>query len=445
MTPFKFSLHLFPSTLVKTRIILRKKEKNIITTHNIFFKQMIKMGRTLEAYTSRQIPNLFTEYSLVAVNETLPGRIEVDFHFKNRDGAAVFVEVSARKIDHTKLSQILNMYAAISNIEPPLRKFELIVIAPEITDSVRKELGKLPVKLLTYEQIGIQRQKLREIQGKQRRRRQQLSPKEAMLVAKWESEKKTTIRASDLQEVLDCSRSYAYFLLHNLKRKRWLERVTRGLYQFIPLSYGYPERIPPANSFVIGASLVKPYYFSYYTSNSYYGFTTQMPFTLFIATTKKKPDVEWSSSTFKFVTLSKRKFFGYRREKVFDTEVNMAEPEKSLIDSFDKPRYAGGIEQLAGITWRGLRRVNREKLVKYAVKIGSHTLVQRLGFIIDFLGKEELVKPLSLDLKNMLREHVGKPVIYLDPRRPKTGEFSKEWRIINNISRPQLLSEIEVR
>jgi len=403
------------------------------------------LGRTLEAYVSREILNLFRKYSLVAVNETLPGRIEVDFHFKKRDGAAVFVEVSARKIDHTKLSQILNMYAAISNIEPPLRKFELIVIGPEITDSVRKELGRLPVKLITYEQIGIPRQKLREMQEKWWRRRQQLSPKEATLVAKWESEKKTTIRASDVQKVLDCSKSYAYFLLHNLERKRWLERVTRGLYQFIPLSYGYPERIPPANSFVIGASLVKPYYFSYYTSNSYYGFTTQMPFTLFIATTTKKPDVEWSSSTFKFVTLSKRKFFGYRREKVFDTKVNMAEPEKSLIDSFDKPRYTGGIEQLAGITWRGLRRVNREKLVKYAVKMGSHALVQRLGFIIDFLGKEELVEPLSPEIKNMLREHVGKPVIYLDPRRSKTGGFSKEWRIINNISRPQLLSEIEVR
>jgi len=403
------------------------------------------MGRTLEAYVSREIPNLFKEYSLVAVNETVPGQIEVDFHFKNRDGAHVFVEVSAQKIGHTKLSRILNMYGAISNIEPPLRKFELIVIGPEITDSVRKELEKLPVMLLTYEQLGIPRQKLREMQEKWRHRPQQLSPKEAMLVTKWESEKKTTIRASDVQEVLDCSKSYAYFLLHKLTRKHWLERVTRGLYQFIPLSYGYPERIPPANSFVIGASLVKPYYFSYYTSNSHYGFTTQMPFTLFIATTKKKPNVEWSSSAFKFITLSKRKFFGYRREKIFDTEVNMAEPEKSLVDSFDKPRYAGGIEQLTGVTWRGFRRVNREKLVKYAVKMGSHALVQRLGFIVDFLGKEELVEPLSPHLKNMLHEHVGKAVIYLDPRMAKTGVFFKEWRIINNVSRLQLLSEIEVR
>jgi len=408
----------------------------------------MKMERALEAYVSREILKIFKEYTLVTVNETLPGRIRADFHLRNRDGTNVFVKISARKIGHTKLSQILNMYAAISNIEPPLREFELIVIGPDVTTTVRKELEKLPVRLLTYEQIGITRQKLREVQEQELRRRQdmqQLSPEEARLVAKWESKKKATIRASDVQEALNCTLDYAYFLLHNLERKHWLERVARGLYQFIPLSYGYPERIPPSNSFIIGAALIKPYYFSYYTSNSHYGFTTQMPFTLFMATTKKKPDFEWSSSAFKFVTLSKRKFFGYRQEKVFDAEVNMAEPEKSLVDSFDKPKYAGGIEQLARIIWRGLSRVNKEKLVKYAVRMNSHVLIQRLGFIIDFLAKEELMKPLPDNLKDRMLRHVGKTAIYLDSRRPKTGEFFKEWRIINNVPSAQLLSEIEIK
>ncbi|TEU04772.1 hypothetical protein E3I90_05630 [Candidatus Bathyarchaeota archaeon] len=406
------------------------------------------MERALEAFVSREIPTIFRKYSIVAVNEILPGRIRVDFHLRDRDGTDVFVDVSARKIGRTKFSEILNMYAAISNIEPPLRKFELIVIGPDVTPSVKKELEKLQVKLLTYEEIGIAGQKLREVQEQERRRRQevqQLSPDETRLVVRWESEKKALIRASDVQEALDCTVDYAYFLLHDLERKRWLERVTRGLYQFIPLSYGYPERIPPSNSFVIGAALIEPYYFSYYTSNSHYGFTTQMPFTLFMATTKKKPGIEWAGSTFKFVTLSKRKFFGYRREKVFDAEVNMAEPEKSLVDSFDKPRYAGGMEQLVRITWRGLPRVKKEKLVEYAVRMSSHALIQRLGFIIGFLVKEDLVKPLPRNLKDKMLGHVGKAAIYLDSRKPRTGEFSREWRIINNASREQLLSEIEIR
>jgi predicted transcriptional regulator of viral defense system len=406
-----------------------------------------EMERSLEAYISREIPNIFKEYSLVAVNETLPGQIRADFHLKDEDGNDVFMEVTGRKLGRTKLTQILNMYAAISNIEPPLKKFKLIVIAPDVTPSVKKELEKLPVKLLTYQQIGITDKKLRKLQeqDRQQQKSQSLSPEEARLIAKWESEKKTTIRASDVQEALDCSLDYAYYLLHNLEHKHWLERVTKGLYQFIPLSYGYPERIPPSNSFIIGANLIKPYYFSYYTSNSHYGFTTQMPFTLFIATTKKKPEITWTGSTFKFITLSKRKFFGYKKEQIFDNEVMMAEPEKSLVDSFDKPKYAGGIEQLARIVWRGLPKVKEEKLVKYAIKMNSHALIQRMGFIIDYLANEKLIKPLPKNLKDKLLKHVGKTAIYLDSRKPKSGKFSKEWNTINNIPREQLLSEIEVR
>ncbi len=406
---------------------------------------MIKLERDLEAYVSREIPKLFKDDILVATNALLPGHIGVDFQFKKKDGTDMFVEVSAQKIGRNKLSQVLNIYAAISNMEPLSKKFELIVIGPKVTTSARKALEKLPVKLLTYKQIGIQYNKFHDIYRQKLQQEQQLSPEEAKLVAKWESENKTTIRASDVKESLHCSVNYAHFLLHNLQRKRWLERISRGLYQFIPLSYGYPERIPPANSFAIASALVEPYYFSYYTSNSHYGFTTQIPSTLFIATTKKKPDFEWTSSTFKFVTLSMRKFFGYTQASIFGAEVNIAEPEKSLVDSFDKPKYAGGPEELSRITWQGWKRIDKEKLVEYAMRMGSHALIQRMGFIIDFLAKENLVEPLTHNLRNTLLSNVGKAVIHIDHLRPKTGKFFKDWRIICNIPKSQLLSEIEIR
>jgi len=403
------------------------------------------MQRDLEAYISREVLNIFRGHSFVAVNEVLPGQIRVDFHLRDKKGADVFVEISGRKIGRTKLSEVLNLYSAISNIEPPLKKFELVMVSPEVASSVKKALEKFPVRLLTFKELGITPQRLKEFEEQRPSRIRKLSPEEARLVAKWEAEKRTTIRASDVQHALNCTLDYAYLLLHNLERKQWLERVQTGLYQFIPARYGYPERVPPVNAFIVGAAFVKPYYFSYYTSNSHYGFTTQMPFTLFIATTVKKPDVEWADNTFKFVTLSKRKLFGYRLERVFDVEVNMADPEKSLVDSFDKPRYAGGIEQLVRIAWRGLPRVDEKKLVDYALKMGSHSLVQRLGFIIDFLVEEELTAPFPDEMRSALLRCVGKTTIYLDARRPKSGVFSREWRIVNNVSKEQLLSEIEVR
>jgi len=397
---------------------------------------------------SREVVRIFEKEKrvLVAVNESLPGGVGIDFHFRDERGVDVFVEVKARRIDCSMLSEILNLYSSISNIEPSPRKFELVVVGFEVDASVKRELGELPVKLLTFEELGITRQKLGEFEASQRQLRiRKLSPEEARLVAKWESERKTIVRASDVQHVLDCTLDYAYFLLHNLERKRWLERIDTGLYQFVPAAYGYPEKVPPVNAFVVGAAFVEPYYFSFYTANSHYGFTTQMPFTLLIATIKKKGDVEWQGNTFKFVTLSERKFFGYRRVKVFDAEVNMADPEKSLVDSFDKPRYAGGIAQLVRIVWRGFSRVDQRKLVEYAVRMQSYALVQRLGFVVDFLVKEGLVDPLPEDLRSSLLRHVGKTAIYLDSQKPKSGEFSRDWRIVNNVPRGQLLSEIEVR
>ena len=276
-------------------------------------------------------------------------------------------------------------------------------------------------------------------------RARRLSPNESKLAAKWETQKKTIIRAKDVIDILHCSADYAYVLLHKMERKHWLERINAGLYQFIPAAYGYPEKIPPINALMVGAAFIQPYYFSYYTANAHYGFTTQMPFTQYIATTKKKANVEWQSVAFKFVTLSKHKFFGYTLERSFDAEVYMAEPEKAIIDSFDKPNYAGGVEQLARITWRSLPKINQNKLVDYALRMQSCALIQRLGFIIDTLSKERLVQPLHTDLRSKLIEHVGKAPIYLKPGKTSTASFSKDWKIIENVPRDQLLSEIEIR
>jgi len=44
-----------------------------------------------------------------------------------------------------------------------------------------------------------------------------------------------------------------------------------------------------------------------------------------------------------------------------------------------------------------------------------------------------------------LLDSVGEAVIYLDSKRLKTGKLTGKWRIINNVPRSQLLSEIEVR
>src|SRR5271157_2294116 len=336
------------------------------------------MERGSEAYVSREVMKLYGSHKLIAVNEMLPGQMEIDFHFKDEEGVDVFVEASNRRTERSMLSKILNLYSSISNIEPPLGKFKLIVIGRTVTSSIRKELERFPIRLLTFRDLGITQRKLRDNrEGERQLGIRRLSPEEASLVAKWEAEKRTIIRPSDVQAALHCTLDYTYVLLHNLEHKKWLERINKGIYQF--------------------------------------------------------------------VTVSERKFFGYRTENMFGVDVCMAEPEKSLVDSFDKPRYVGGTEQLARIVWRGLARIDQAKLVDYALRMESNSLVQRLGFIIDFLVRKELVKPMRADLFDRLLRHVGKTPIYLDQKRARSGSFVKKWNVVENMPDNQLLSEIEVR
>lgn len=146
---------------------------------------MIKVERGIEAFVSRELIKVFGEQKLVATDEALPGQIRVDFHFKDKSGTDVFVETSTHKIDRRMLSKILNLYSALSNLEPPLNKFKLVVVGLEIDISTRKALEGLPIRLMTLEDLGITHAMLESVQEEHKQLQQRrLSPEESKLVAK---------------------------------------------------------------------------------------------------------------------------------------------------------------------------------------------------------------------------------------------------------------------
>jgi len=228
-----------------------------------------------------------------------------------------------------------------------------------------------------------------------------------------------------------------------LEEKRWFERLRRGDYLFIPAERG-GKGVPTMNPLLAGSLLVDPYYYSYSTANTHYGFTTQMRSTLYIATTKMRRNFSWKNNQFKFVTLSRHKFFGFQEVEVLGAKVNMAGPEKSLVDSVDKMKYAGGIEEVTAVVYNGLKKVDPHDLVEHALRMRAHSLAQKMGYLIDFLAGEGLAH-FPEDARRQLLRQVGKGVIYLDPSRKKRGRLNKPWRIINNIPQAELLSEVQIR
>lgn len=390
--------------------------------------------KQLEAYVAHNITKLFPKSKLVRQNEILPGKNIIDLHLRSSNGQEIFVEIKSTPIKKTYLKQLVGYYTAISNLDPPPKLFKIVLIGETIDKSLRKELRNLSVEFVSLKEINFLKSHSNQIQ---------LSPTEARLVAALESRKNKLVTPADIVRLIDHNQEYATVLLHRLEQKKWVDRISKGKYIFVPASAGYDKRYPSLNPLLAGSILVSPYYYTYSTATAYYALSTQMPATVYLATTAKKPLLMWKNIRFKFVTLKRHKFFGFTKANIQNSEINIAELEKTVIDSIDKPSYSGGIEEVLAVIYRARRRVNMQKLIDYALRMKTRVVCQRLGFLLDFLANKEYVDRLSIDLRKKLLRGIGKSPLYVGPKE-SGGHYWRDWHVIKTITDRQLLSEIEV-
>lgn len=208
-------------------------------------------------------------------------------------------------------------------------------------------------------------------------------------------------RIKDISLLMNASKTKSYNIIKSLKKKEAIEAIQAGVYA-----------LKGTHEFVIGAYLNWPSYLSFWSALSYYGFTDQMPKTLFLAGTRYKKTVR----NFKYVTLNRKRFFGYTTTG----DIVIAEKEKAVIDSLLLPKYAGGMLELRKAIKSSLQNLNPDKLIRYALKMESKAVVRRLGFILEECGFRE--KQLEMLLKNK-----GGGYELLDPTLGRKNNFDKKW------------------
>ncbi len=196
-----------------------------------------------------------------------------------------------------------------------------------------------------------------------------------------------------------------------------------------------PERVL-ANPLFIGSHLITPGYVSYWSALHSYGFTEQVPLMVYVATTRKKPPVEYAGQRFRFVAIHPRKFFGYRREQVGGLPVLIADEAKALIDSLSEPEYAGGITEVAKALRAAIETVDLNTLIEYANRIGDKTLGSRLGYILGLSGCvvlpwDEVLPPTDWQGTPQLIRSTSS--VKPDPGRPGQGRRDARWRIDINV------------
>ena len=269
-----------------------------------------------------------------------------------------------------------------------------------------------------------------------------LSPLESKLILHLEWEKQPTVTIKETIQILDCSYDHARQILHRLAQHQWLSPIAPGKYEFIPANRGVHAFVD-TNPFFIGSTLIEPYYFSFATAAYFYGLSTQAPATVYIATNGGRARrLLVRDKNFQIVVQPAHKFFGAVEVDAYGSRVMMADLEKTLVDCLDRPSFAGGVPEVAAMLWRGKDRFDWNRLTDYAFCFQSHSLIQRLGYLIDTLQAS-----VSQPIRQKLIAHIGTSTSYLGRREHwnQRGEYNATWRIVDNVPRRELVSEIEVR
>ncbi|WP_158933186.1 type IV toxin-antitoxin system AbiEi family antitoxin domain-containing protein [Acidisphaera sp. S103] len=247
------------------------------------------------------------------------------------------------------------------------------------------------------------------------------------------------VTREEAAEILGSTPSNIRNLLSHLTAKGWLERLGDGRYLVVPPAYG-AEPTGDYNVLALASASVPKGYVGWWNAASLHGFTTQVPNAVTMATLRRHRPRVLAGSEVRYVPVSPEKFFGFEKRQVLGRSVTVSDKEKTVADCVDRPDLCGGPSEVCRIVWGASFDIDWERLVDYVSRIGSISLIQRLGFVCDLV--EATVPP---PIRDKLRETVKAGYrSHFGPREKVEGVigFVPDWGISVSLTKQQLLGDV---
>jgi predicted transcriptional regulator of viral defense system len=178
--------------------------------------------------------------------------------------------------------------------------------------------------------------------------------------------------------------------LHRWCKEGKLLPLRRGMYAFPELC-----GVSSVNPAELANKLYAPSYISGYWAMGYYGLIPEKVVTFTSVTSRVTRSFSNSFGEFKYQSIKKTAFFGYRPVKIGDRKVVIAEPEKALLDMFYLEKGAWGRERIDEMRFQNPELIDQEKLCLYGSRYRSprlaHAVAEWLAVIrADNVGSVEL-------------------------------------------------------
>jgi predicted transcriptional regulator of viral defense system len=227
-------------------------------------------------------------------------------------------------------------------------------------------------------------------------------------------------------------------LLSDMTKRGLIMRIKDGLYHRIPYEQQPDQYFPNWHLTAEAIAQPKEYYIGFYSALNIHGLITQPAMTEQVVTWERiKPKMQQVKTVrFEFITLSKKRFFGYKKHWINDFQkVNCSDLEKTFLDCLYKPDYAGGIIEITKALYKAREKLQPIRFQDYLEKFNAQVVYKRLGFITSTLK-------LYPELQQFIAGKISSSYAPLDPTLDKHGNYNSKWGIIDNIGFKTVLNSI---
>jgi predicted transcriptional regulator of viral defense system len=226
-----------------------------------------------------------------------------------------------------------------------------------------------------------------------------------------------------------------------MTRKGLLRHVSRGRYLVVGPGGGELQQEASAFGLLDAALRPRRYAVSFMSALAHYGLTDHEPEELTILLDAPRglsaPGQIAGMGVRAHVVRRDDRWFGIRTEIDDGGRYQIADPERAIIDSLDRPGLAGGPELVVRSLARGILN-NDLRIVRLLRYANQHSvrLTRRLGFLLDTTG---LATPEQLGT-TFQRAHSNRVYdpLFGSKRESRDGPRDARWRVIIDLP-PEVL------
>ncbi len=243
----------------------------------------------------------------------------------------------------------------------------------------------------------------------------------------------TSFSRKDAMEALGVSHGAFLDAASRLKKRGYIVAPRRGFYVITPMQYLKWGAPPPA--WYIDAMMKdagRPYYVALLKAAELYGSSHQAVMEFQVITDQQWKPIRAGRSRLAFYFRKDVEGVdnGIEQRKTDTGSMRVSSPALTALDLIRYPHASGGIDHAASVLNELAAEIDPARLGALAPKF-ERSVIQRLGYILDYLGQHEIASCLKMHL-----ETGNVPWIELDPRETHTITPSEErernsrWHII---------------